>query len=305
MVTRSMISFDWAMKRLLRSKANFDVLEGFLSELLKRKIKIKNISESEGNKENKDDKYNHVDIFVEADGEELVIVELQFDSQSDYFHRMLYGTSKAISEHIYEGDAYKKVRKVYSINIVYFDLGTGDDYIYHGISHFKGLHTHNELQLNDEQKQIYKKTFVGDLYPEYYILKIKNFNDVARDTLDQWIYYLKTNKILDNFTAQGLDKARKVLAFDNMSDEEKHQYWYNVEARRIKESEIFTALYKGRYEGLAEGKAEGLAEGEAKGKAEGKIEEKLEIAQKLKTRGMPFEQISEITNLSIEEIEKL
>ena len=32
--TRSMISFDWAMKRLLRNKANFEVLEGFLSELL-------------------------------------------------------------------------------------------------------------------------------------------------------------------------------------------------------------------------------------------------------------------------------
>ena len=131
MTTRSMISFDWAMKRLLRSKANFEVLEGILSELLRRKIKIKNIAESEGNKAGKEDKYNRVDIFVEADNKELVIVELQFYNQSDYFLRMLYGASKAVTEHIYEGNTYDKVRKVYSINIVYFDLGVGDDYIYH------------------------------------------------------------------------------------------------------------------------------------------------------------------------------
>ena len=281
METRSMISFDWAMKRLLRSKANFEVLEGFLSELLRRKIKIKSISESEGNKSDKEDKYNRVDIFVEADDKELVIIELQFYSQSDYFHRMLYGTSKAITEHIHEGDTYDKVRKVYSINIVYFDLGTGDDYVYHGVSNFRGLHTHNELRLDYDQKKIYNKIFVGDLYPEYYILKVKNFDDIAKDTLDEWIYYLKHNKIRDDFTAQGLDKAREVLAFDKMSEEEKKQYLRNIEEWRIKESEILTALNKG------------------------KIEEKVEIAKNLKTLGIPFDQISKATGLTEEEIEKL
>ena len=277
MATRSMISFDWAMKRLLRSKANFEVLEGFLSELLRRKIIIKNIAESEGNKSDKEDKYNHVDILVEVDNKEIVIIELQFNTQSDYFHRMLYGTSKAIIEHIHEGDTYDKVRKVYSINIVYFDLGVGDDYVYHGISNFKGLHTHNELQLDDEQKILYNKTTIGDLYPEYYILKVKNFDDIAKDPLDEWIYYLKNNKIHDNFTAQGLDKARKVLAFDKMNEEEKKDYMRNIKEWRIKESEILSALYKG----------------------------KIEIARKLKNRGMPFDLISEVTNLSNEEIEKI
>ena len=277
MATRSMISFDWAMKRLLRSKANFDVLEGFLSELLRREIKIKNIAESEGNKADKEDKFNRVDILVEADDRELVIIELQFYSQSDYFLRMLYGTSKAVVEHIHEGETYDKVRKVYSINIVYFDLGIGDDYVYHGISNFKGLHTRNELKLDDKQKQFYNKMYVGDLYPEYYILKVKNFDDVAKDTLDEWIYYLKNNKILDTFTAKGIDKAREVLAFDTMSDEEKRQYDRNVKNWRIQESEILTA------------------------KAEGKIE----VAKELKKDNVPIELIVKYTNLTIEEIEKI
>jgi predicted transposase/invertase (TIGR01784 family) len=254
--TRSMISFDWAMKRLLRQKANFEVLEGFLSELLCRKIIIRNIGESEGGKTDENDKWNKVDILVEADGKELVIIELQYDSENDYFQRMLYGVSKAITEHIHEGDPYSAVRKVYSINIVYFDLGRGDDYVYHGITNFTGLHTRTELKLTATQQKLYGKTVVGELHPEYYIIKVRKFNDVAENTLDEWIYYLKNNKIKDDFTAQGIDKARQILALDKLTDAEKKQYWRNVEERRIRDSEIATALLEGETKGLAKGEAE-------------------------------------------------
>ena len=259
METRSMISFDWAMKRLLRQKANFEVLEGFLSELLRRKILIKHIGESEGNKTDEADKWNKVDIFVEADGKELVIIELQYDSENDYFHRMLYGVSKAVTEHIHEGEPYSAVRKVYSINIVYFDLGKGDDYVYHGITTFTGLHSRTELQLTATQQHLYGKTVVGELHPEYYIIKVNSFNNIAKNTLDEWIYYFKNNKIREDFTAQGLAKARQILSLDQLTDAEKKQYWRNVEERRIRDSEIGTAFL----EGETKGEARGLAKGEA------------------------------------------
>ena len=41
------IRFDWAVKRLLRQKANFDVLEGFLTVLLGEEVKIIELLESE------------------------------------------------------------------------------------------------------------------------------------------------------------------------------------------------------------------------------------------------------------------
>ena len=138
MKTRNLISFDWAMKNQLRNKANFDILEGFLSELLHRNIVIKYIGESEGNKTKKDDKTNKVDIFVEANDSELIIIELQYDFEYDYFQRMLYGVSKAIMEHIVTGDRYSNARKLYSVNIVHFDLGAGDDYVYYGNTTFTG-----------------------------------------------------------------------------------------------------------------------------------------------------------------------
>jgi hypothetical protein len=62
MLPQTLIRFDWAIKRLLRNKANFTVLEGFLSELFYDDIKINKILESESNQESADDKFNRVDI---------------------------------------------------------------------------------------------------------------------------------------------------------------------------------------------------------------------------------------------------
>ena len=59
-----LIRFDWALKNILREKANFEILEGFLSELLRTDVKIDSILESESNKENDEDKSNRVDILV-------------------------------------------------------------------------------------------------------------------------------------------------------------------------------------------------------------------------------------------------
>ena len=104
-----MARFDWAMKRLLRQKANFVVLESFLSELFGERVKIRNILESEGDKESEDDKFNRVDLFAVNDKDELLLVEIQNTSELYYFQRMLYGTSKAITDYIYEGDKYSEV----------------------------------------------------------------------------------------------------------------------------------------------------------------------------------------------------
>ena len=87
MKVKQLIRFDWAIKKLLRHKANFDILEGFLSELLNEEIKIKQILDSESNKETEDDKHNRVDILVENSKNELVIVEVQNSKEYDYFHR--------------------------------------------------------------------------------------------------------------------------------------------------------------------------------------------------------------------------
>ena len=140
------IRFDWAMKRLLRNKANFSVLEGLLTTLLGEKIIIQRLLESESNQEDEYDKYNRVDMLAENSKGELVLIEVQNNNEYAYFQRMLFGTSKLVTEYINRGESYDKVRKVYSVNIVYFSLGHETDFVYHGKTEFRGIHT-NDLCL--------------------------------------------------------------------------------------------------------------------------------------------------------------
>ena len=273
--THSLIRFDWAMKRLLRQKANFTVLEGFLSVLLSEKIKIINIKESESNKSSADDKFNRVDILVENTHGELLIIEMQNNEEVDYFLRMLYGVSKAITEHISEGEPYSKVRKVYHINIVYFKLGHGKDYVYRGVTEFRGIHHHDLLQLSDEQIKFFaaenRKNVkdVKDLHPEYFLLCVKDFDNIAKDNLDEWMYYLKNNDIPDSFTAPGLEEVKKHLQYDKLSEQEKLDYLHHVKQRLYEQNSIDTATLKGEAKGMKKGEAIGLKKGMKKGEAVG------------------------------------
>ena len=119
------IRFDWAVKRLLRNKANFGVLEGFLTVLLGEPIRIVEILESEGNQLNETDKFNRVDIKARNSKDEIIIVEVQNTREIYYLERILFGVAKAITEHIELGQLYSEVKKVYSISILYFDIGRG------------------------------------------------------------------------------------------------------------------------------------------------------------------------------------
>ena len=291
------IRFDWAMKRLLRNKANFCVLEGFLTTLLGEKIVIQKLLESESNQEDEFDKYNRVDILAEDSKGELFLIEIQNNSEYAYFQRMLFGTSKLVTEYIERGDNYAKVRKVYSINIVYFSLGHGKDYVYHGKTEFRGIHTNDLLELTPFQRQTFKADTVSQLYPEYYILKVNGFNQVAKSPLEEWIYYLNTGDIPSNATAPGLDEARKKLKLAMMTHDELKAYYRHLDNIVILRNNIITEREEGRFEGHEKGLAEGLAEG-AKNKA-------IEVARFLKASSAAIALIMGATGLTKEEIDSI
>jgi predicted transposase/invertase (TIGR01784 family) len=262
------------------------VLEGFLSVLLKEEIKIIHIKESESNQEHSNDKFNRVDILVQNQYGELLIIEMQNSEEVDYFLRMLYGVSKSIAEHIAKGEPYTKVRKVYHINIVYFRLGQGTDYVYCGSTEFRGIHSNELLQLTHEQKAFFagenrhNVNEVKDLYPEYYILCVENFDNIAKSSLDEWMYYLKNNVIPDEFTAPGLEEVRERLQYDALSEEEKMDYDHHLKQRLYEQNTINTAVFKGEVKGHAEGRAEGEVIGLAKGQSERtRLKTALEAAQ--------------------------
>ncbi|WP_291720088.1 Rpn family recombination-promoting nuclease/putative transposase [Bernardetia sp.] len=276
-MNKKLIRFDWAMKKLLRHKANFGILEGFLSELLRFDVSIESILESEGNKQDEYDKYNRVDILVKSDKNELMLVEVQNDSEVDYFHRMLYGVSKLVTEYIKEGEPYGTIKKIYSINIVYFGLGQGKDYVYEYKGEFVGIHENDILLPTTMQVQNYDVAKVSDIFPKYYILKVNNFDDVAKNTLDEWVYFLKNSEVKESFKAKGLDKAKEKLQYEVLTQEEKKMYDRFQENRRIENSIIYTA----------------------------KQEEQRRIARSLFETPLSNQDIAKHTGLTLEQIEQL
>ena len=232
-MAKKLVRFDWAMKKMLRHKTNFDILEGFLSELLGDEVKIKQVLDSESNKETEDDKFNRVDVLVEFSSGELVIVEVQNSKEYDYFHRMLYGTSKVITEHIKEGQPYAEVKKVISVTIAYFDLGQGKDYVYHGTTVFKGIHKHDILTLADKQIQLYKKNKIHEIFPEYWVIKVGKFGNRVNDKLDEWIYFFKNAEIKNDFSARGLKAAGEKL--DEMKLDEKEAKDYKKYLKELRD----------------------------------------------------------------------
>ena len=295
------IRFDWAIKRLLRQKANFGVLEGFLTVFLGESITIVEILESESNQTSADDKFNRVDIKARNSKGDIIIIEVQNTRELYYLERVLYGVAKAITEHINLGNSYEQVKKVYSISILYFDLGLGSDYLYHGQNQFVGVHTKDLLQIRSKERDAIVSRLPSEIFPEYILIRVNEFDRVAVTPLDEWMRYLKDGVIAADTSAPGLGEAREKLKYYSMSPEDQRAYDEHLNAVMIQNDVLNTAKLEGRAEGREEGRAEGRAEGREEGRAEGRAEGLLETARNLKRMGMNVDFIAQATGLSVDE----
>ena len=305
---REYIRFDWAIKCILRDKTNKEVLEGLITVLLSEPVTITEILESENNKDRREDKGNRVDVKAKTVNGEYIIVEVQLTKERDFFQRILFGTATAITDQIGIGQDYSVIKKIYSINILYFDFGCGDDYAYHGITTFRGMTKEDSvLQLSTENERKYIKaetkriTMPDEVMPEYFLLIVDRFNEVAKTPIEEWMQYLKDAAIREDTTTPGLQAAREKLAYMSMSPGERRAYEdYMVSVHAFRD-----AWETSIYDAKAEGRAEGLAEGLAEGMEKGRFDANLDNARRMKADGMPTELIAKYTGLTEEQINAL
>ncbi len=289
MASREIVSFDWAIKNILRDKANYDVLEGFLFALLKEKIIITELIESESNQDSREMKFNRVDVLAINSKGEHVIIEVQYSPEQSYFKRLLYGTSKDIVDNIKAGEDYSSVKKVYSVSLIYFDVeakcdeNTDRDYVYHGKVDFIGLHNGKKVTINPTYLVGYDSSKKDDIniFPEYFIIPLELFNDAINDDLDEWIYAFKHHEVKEEFKAIGIKELGEKLDFVSMEPEQQKRY-------------------KKYLEDLASDR--GTLELNA---LKAKKERDFELAANFKKLGTPIEIIEQATGLSRKEIEEL
>jgi predicted transposase/invertase (TIGR01784 family) len=297
---RPLISFDYAVKYLLRSKTKDDyaILGGFLSELMGRRVKVIDILESETNKVDADEKTNRVDIKAQIDtstplgdristplndrGGEFAVFEIQFSREYDFFARVLFGVSKAVTEQVKSGETKYNINKVYSINIAYSNMTAKREYLFYGrFSGFQGVHFKEEsipfAQTVDE-----KSKDLIDIHPEYYLILPGMFDDELRGKFDEWVYILKHTAAREDFTAAGIEEAKVKLDLLTMPPNERKAYERYLENRSSLDCAIITAK--------ADGWNEGLAEAQKK------------IVLNMHNKGYNIQDIAEATELSVDKI---
>jgi predicted transposase/invertase (TIGR01784 family) len=292
-MSRKLVSFDWALKHILCSKVHFEILEGFLSELLLDNIKILDIFKSKNDPSQYSETVNHLNIKVENTNQEIILIEMQYSSELDYLQRILYHTSKVVLKKFKQGDAYSNIAKIVSINILYFDFGDGNDYLYKGSTEFIGMNNNTPLKLNTTQTNLYYSKHIDQLYSEYYLIKVKNFDDHIKNNLDEWIYFLKNQEIKDQFNAKGLKKAKETLDYLKMSNENCLQYQYHQENLHYRARFYESTFTIGKIRKLKKGREQRLAEGT------------LITAKHMKSADTTLKTIHQVTGLSLQQIKAL
>ena len=281
---RTIISFDYAIKDILRDKANFDILSGFLSELLCKPVCVQEILESEGNPGKRKGKTNRLDLKAKIDDGELAVFEIQYHDQIDFIGKMLFNTCKAVVEQVSTGEPYD-VKKVYSINIAYNAMGADKEYVFvASLNEFKGTHFDETIPFAQNLEPLSKKV-KKDIHPEYFLILPKKFDEQIRTKFDEWVYVLKKSSVKSDFTAAGVQEAGERLDVMKMTPEERAEYEREKREETNQKTQILTA--------------------EIKGVEKGKIEEKNEVTKKMLDDGMPIEIISKYTGLSPEQITEI
>lgn len=296
---KKLIRFDWAMKYILRNKANFDILEGFLSNLLKEEIKIQNILESESNRDEGDRKFNRVDLMCNDSQGRHIIIEIQNQREVDYLQRLLWGTSKTIADHLQLGTEYKEVVKVISISILYFQISQENEYLYKGQTEFLGIHNNKPLLMYGKKLQAVgvNQININEIFPEYYLIDVVKFEDKINEEIDEWIYFFKHGEIREDFKSPGILLASSRLDILAMTAKDRKAY-ENYLGYLASERDI---LENARDEGIEQGIVKGIEQGIE----EGEKRKALEVARRMLSKKQTIEDIMEFTGLVEEEIIEL
>jgi len=260
---RTLISFDWALKSILRQKDNFDILEGFLSDLLGEQIQIIDLLESESNQDSEEGRFNRVDLKAKDSYGREIIVEVQHDKESDYLRRVYYGTSKSALENMRIGKKYANVKKIISVSIVYWNL-LEKDYLIKASMRFEGLTSGKEIGITADQ----------NIFAEYYFIQPDWFDDNVKSKIDEWVYMFKHSKVKGDMEATNIDKAQEKLDELKMTVEERKAY-ESYEYNKAINDDVMQTKFNDGHE-------------------DGRVSERQAMIQAMKSNGMSDAEIEKI-----------
>ena len=280
---------DIIFKAFFGKKGNEEFLIDFLEALLKIKITKIEIQEDVNLEQlSVEEKGGRLDIQAILNDGVIANIEMQVRNNHNMEVRTTFYASKIMSRETSRGEDYQSIKKIILINILGYNMFKKyDEYI------------HKTAIVLDEHRE---EIVIDNI--EWWFIELPKFRKMHKNIdnkIDQWLLFIDDEEKelvkMAEEKNQTLQKAREKMnyltgdaAVRRLAElREKWELDYNSDINYAKD------------EGRKEGRAEGLKEGEKKGKKE----KSAEIAKKLLKLQMPIEQISEITNLTEEEIKKI
>ena len=240
MTDRPLISFDYAIKYLLKDKGDYSIVEGFISALLKTRgykdVKIVALLESESNKEDSKNKRSLADLIVEDEDSHKYIIEIERNVKDSFIHKSLFNTSRLIVDNLAQREDYTQILKVFHISLLYFPIGKGA--IYH-----EKLSVHIK---NQETGEVFDAT---DILPEYFYISIPLFNDRLEKEIDDWLHIMKYDEIPNKYHSPYMKQVEEKLSILKMTKEERASYSYYQKKLHNDRDELNAAINRGREEG--------------------------------------------------------
>lgn len=279
---------DFAFKKLFGVDENKDILIDLINAIVSEEDQIVDLEIKNPYNERsfKQDKLSILDIKARGANKRWYIIEMQMMDQNYFDARALYYWSRVYHGQLANGINYDCLEKTISINFLNFNCLNEDKY-------------HNTYKLKNLESN---KNYPND-HVEIHFIELRKYHQTLSTMLDKWTNFLvkayeyDSEQLPKELQVPTIEKAVDVLGHMNLSADERENY--EARLKWLRDEEM--ALQKAK----EDGKAEGLVEGEAKGLAKGKAEGKLEIVKKLISRGNSLEEISSLSDFSVEELVEL
>lgn len=293
MSKKPLVSFDYAIKYLLKDKGDHEIIEGFISALLKsqgyKAIKIIGLLDTESNKEDEISKRSLADLIVEDIDHNKYIVEIERNLKHTFLHKACFNTSRLIVDNLAQRVDYTQILKIFHITLLYFPFGNTP--IHHAKTIFQDAHSSEAVNIQIRDRNTKEILDLPNIFPEYFFISIPLFNDKLEKEIDDWLYVMKHDEIppLKDFHSPYMAKVEEKLSILKMTPDQRQSHIAYLKKIYSDRDSIEAAEQKGKLEGKLEGKQEALKT----------------LFQTMLQNGADIATISKLSNISIDQIQKI
>lgn len=296
---------DFGFKKIFGEEPNKDLLLDFLNELLyeeQGKIVSLTYLKNEHLGATELDRKAIFDLYCENEKGEKFIVELQKSKQNFFKDRALYYSTFPIREQAKRADWNYELNAVYTIAIL--------DFVFEEDKNNSEKFRYDVKLLDEETKKVFydKLTFI--------YLEIPKFNKKLEELntrFEKWLYLIKNlnklDRIPEKLREQIFEKLLETAEIAKLTPDLVRSYEDSLKYYRDLKNSLDTAeeegFERGKEQGLKEGMEKGIEKGKEQGLKEGIEKGIKEVAHKLLKQGMPIANISQVTGLTEEEIQRL